>query len=205
MRSKIIIITLVISVILVIGLTVFGIKIGNFEIPSISNIIAKNKQINSDIEKLSQLTSVDYTQKITEFEKTVDGLKVQKEKYEQLSGFSDEEENSTYETEKYDISYLWTTIGNYANKNQVKLAMDVKKSSTSNLYDLYFTVKGEYVNISSFITKIENDSKLLFRIYNFKITKENATFTVKDINIDNTTLIKESNGLQSIKDTKNKE
>lgn len=205
MKNKIIIITLIISVILVMGLAIFGIKIGNFEIPSISKIIAKNNQINSNIEEATRLTSLEYPQKISDLETTINNFNVQKEKYEQLSGFSNEENKGLYETEKYDIGYLWTTLGNYANKNKIKLAIDVKKASATNLYDLYFTVQGEYVDISSFVTKIENDSELSFRIYNFKITPGNsnvnlkATFVVKDVNIDDSTLIKQSSSLANTK------
>ena len=32
-----------------------------------------------------------------------------------------------YETEKYDIGYLWTTLGHYANKNKIKFLIDDKK------------------------------------------------------------------------------
>ena len=55
------------------------------------------------------------------------------------------------------------------------------------------SVSGEYVNIIQFITDIENDSDLYFRIYNFKMTGSTtvtATFTVKNINIDVSTIRK---------------
>ena len=73
--------------------------------------------------------------------------------------------------------------------------MDVKKATGTDLYDLDFTIIGEYTSVSTFVSKIENDSDLNFRIYNFKLVKHketgkelNGTFTVKDVNIYNKTL-----------------
>ena len=203
MRNKMIFISLILSIILLICLAVFGIKIGKLEIPSISKLIDKNKQINSSIEQVSKLTSSDYPEQISNLEGTINDLNVQKQKYEQLSGFSSPEEGSIYETEKFDISYLWTTIGEYASKEGITLAMDVKKGTGADLYNLDFTVQGTYTHLSTFITTIENDSKLSFRIYNFKLVPGSdnvnlkATFTVKDVNIDDSSLIKNSSSIGS--------
>lgn len=200
MKEKIIMIIFLISIILIICLAIFGFKVGKIEIPSISQLIEKNNGINQSLETVTKLTSDDYPKSVSKLKATTDSLKVQKEKYEQLAGLNSEE-NPIYETEEYDIGYLWTTLGKYATKHKINLAMDVKESSGTNLYNLNFTVQGEYVDISSFITAIENDSNLMFRIYNFKIAPGastinlKATFTVKDVNIDDSTLIKKTNSL----------
>ena len=103
--------------------------------------------------------SSDYPEQISNLEGTINDLNVQKQKYEQLSGFSSPEEGSIYETEKFDISYLWTTIGEYASKEGITLAMDVKRGTGTDLYNLDFTVQGTYTHLSTFITTIENDSR----------------------------------------------
>lgn len=200
MKNKLVFISLILSIVLVICLAIFGVKIGKLEIPSISKLIDKNKQINSNIEQVAKLTSSDYPQQISNLESTINNLNVQKQKYEQLSGFSSEDE-ATYQTEKFDISYLWTTIGEYATKQGITLAMDVKKGTGTDLYNLDFSIQGTYAHITTFITTIENDSKLSFRIYNFKLVPGSdninlkATFTVKDVNIDDSSLIKSSSSL----------
>lgn len=194
MREKVIMLVVLICVILVALLAIFGLKIGNFQILSVSQLIAKNEQVNNEIDEVTRITSDEYPKAIQELEATGETLKIQKEKYEQLSGFTSEEEQ-VYETEKYDIGYLWTVVGNYATKNNTSLVMDIKKTTGTDLYDLYFTVQGTYVHISQFITAIENDSDLSFRVYNFKLVPGSdnvnlkATFTVKDVNIDDSTLI----------------
>ena len=193
MRRKIIMLAVLVCIVLVILLAIFGVKIGNFQILSITQLIDKNQQVNRQIDEVSKITSEEYPAAIQELETTGDTLQIQKEKYEQLSGFTSEDEQ-IYETEKYDIGYLWTVVGNYATKNNTSLVMDIKKATGTDLYDLYFTVQGEYVDISQFITAIENDSDLSFRIYNFELVPGSsdinlkATFTVKDINIDDSTL-----------------
>lgn len=195
MKSKIVMIIMVLSIILVACLAIFGLKIGNFKILSVSQMIDLNNEINSKIDKATKLASEDYPATVSKLETTTDTLKVQKEKYEQIAGFADEDDKSAYETEKYDIGYLWTTLGKLATKCKIGLTMDVKKSSGTEMYDLNFAVTGEYTDISTFITKLENSSNLSFRIYDFQMVSGKATFTVKDVRIDESTLIKKSSGI----------
>lgn len=197
MKNKIIILTLIISFILIICLSLFGFKIGKIEICSISDIIEKNNNVKAKIEKVTTLASSTYPATVSKLEGTIDEFNIQKQKYEEISELNSDNDG-VYETEKYDIGYLWTTLGKYATKNNIGLALNVKKAAGTDLYDLDFTIQGEYVDISTFITKIENDSNLLFRIYNFKLIPGKstidlkATFTVKDVNINGDTLTNSS-------------
>ena len=202
MKNKIVLIVLTISILLLLLLAVFGFKIGKFEILSVSKIVEKNKSVNSDIDKLSNLTSTTYPQKVQDIETTITNLNVQKQKYEEIAGF-DSEETTITETQQYDITYLWTKLGKLASKQKISMSMDVKQASGSSLYDLYFTVGGEYVDISSFIKKLEDESDLSFRIYNFKLVPGSSgvnltgTFTVKNVNINNETLVKNAGATQN--------
>jgi len=98
----------------------------------------------------------------------------------------------------YEIEFLLTTIGVYADKEGVDITMDVLKSSnydiTSNsigyiLCDLNFTVKGEYMNITKFIYDLEDDDELAFEIRNFSMVAEKASFKVYGVPINSETLI----------------
>ena len=195
MKNKIVIIVFIISILLLIVFSIFGFKIGKFEIPSVSKIIERNKQVNEQIDNQSNLTSTTYPKTVETFETTIDNLKLEKEKYEQVVGFEDGE-SQWYETEQYDIAYLWKQLGRLATKHKVDLAIDVKKASGVDMYDLYFTIQADYTTISTFIKKIEDDSTLLFRIYNFKLVpgastvKLKCTFAVKDVRIDPKILVK---------------
>ena len=116
---------------------------------------------------------------------------------------------------RYEIETLWVKIGNHATSEGTVIKMDVVQGGTgietpdintttgtdtlgtnttvetnnSNLdysyYDLKFTVNGSYIAITDFISDIENDDELGFKIEEFKMTPSGsdlqATFTCKDI------------------------
>lgn len=194
MKNKIISIIFLLLIVLLI-ITIFnGIKIGNFQILSISELKLKNNKLNETIESASKLTTIEYPKTIDTLEETYEKYNIQKQKYEELSGFTndDEKKKQIYETKQYDIGYLWKIVGKYATSHNITIGMDVKKTSGQNLYDLYFNVSGQYVNISEFIKDIENNSDLYFRIYNFKMSGASetvsASFVVKDVNIDPSTI-----------------
>lgn len=192
MKNKVLTIIFLLLIILLI-ITIFnGFKIGNFQILSISELKLKNEELNETIEKASELTSVEYPKTITTLEQTYEMYNIQKQKYEEIAGFTEGNEKQIYETKQYDIAYLWRLVGKYATSYNIAIGMDVKKASGQNLYDLYFNVSGQYVNISEFIKNIENNSDLYFRIYNFKMSGSSetvsASFVVKDVNIDPSTI-----------------
>ena len=191
MRNRITLIISLVSIILLAIVTIYGIEIGNFKILSISQIIEKNDSVNEKISEASKLTSVDYPERIEALNKTFDSYTIQKQKYQDLAGVSEGKSEEIYETKQYDISYLWRVLGKYATNRGLTLGIDVQKS-TNNLYNFSFSLNGTYVDIIQFITDIENNSDLYFRIYNFKMsgsgTTITATFKVEDINIDPSTI-----------------
>ena len=192
MKNNVITIIFLLLIVLFFTMIFAGIKIGNFQILSISELKTKNGDLDSNIEKAKTLTSIDYPQSVEKLEDTYEQYNVQKEKYEELSGMTDEDNKRMYETKQYDIGYIWRIFGKYATSRNLSISMDVKKSSGQNLYDLNFTISGQYVNTSEFIAELENNSDLNFRIYNFKMTGSSETvttsFTVKDVNINPSTI-----------------
>ncbi len=202
MRDKIILlISTVAFLVLVITMT-RGIKIGNFQISSIKEIIEKNQETNEKIEKASTLTSIDYPNSIKKLEETYERYELKKQKYDEMFELADE--NGVYEVKQYDIVYLWGIFGKYAKINNLIIELKVKSNgSKEGFYDLNFTIIGRYPDISQFINSIENASDLYFRIDNFKISGDEnmvtSTFTVKNIKLDPKTL-KES---ASSQDTSN--
>lgn len=201
MNNRIFLIIILISTILLILVMFHGIKIGKFEILSIAELKEKNDILDKRINAASELTSVDYPKNVETLEKSFEGYTIQKEKYEELTGGNTEDIEKMYETKQYDISYLWRVLGKYAENRNLTLGIDVQTSN--GMYDFKFNVSGKYTNIIQFITDIENDSDLYFRIYNFKMTGSStvtATFTVKNININADTIKKEANSLKLTND-----
>lgn len=170
------------------GLNVLGINI-----LSIFQIKDKSGQLDSELQKVSTLTSVDKPQAMSELTSSAKQLTIAKEEYNDKILYSSEDEiQKASQGTQYEMEYLWTKIGNHATKNGIVLKFVVKQSSTgiANQYDLSFSATGRYVAISEFIAALENDSSLNFKIENAKVVpfegntdNLQATFEVKEISI----------------------
>ena len=198
MRNKVSSLLILISIFLLTASAIRGIHIGNFNILSISELLKKEDVLDEKIKEASNLTSKDYENTIQVVEETFDKYIIKKQKYEGISEYTNETSEDRYEKKQYDIGYLWRTLGKNATSRNLTLGMDVKTNANKkeSLYNLHFTVAGQYVNIAQFIADLENNSDLSFRIYNFKMSGServiSATFTVKNVKIDPLTLNKVS-------------
>ena len=188
-------ITLVIVLLMILtGITIIkGVTIGKWTVLGIKQIQEKNNQLDEQIQTATRLASTDYQSKIRSLNNAIKDLQSKKQNYEDMVNVSTEGQvNMASQSQDYKIEYLWIQIGNYAKAEGVEMTMEVVKSSsgTENLYDLSFTAKGAYIGIADFITHIEDDSDLGFRIENFKMISSSeknnilqATFICKDIKI----------------------
>ena len=192
--KKLLLSIIIILVIILTGITmVKGFQIGKLNVLGISQIKEKNENLDTTIKQATKLASTDYQKKIDDLNDTIKKLESEKTKYEDMINVSTDSEvqaaNQSYENM---IEFLLIRIENHAKTEGVTMKMDVTRSSSGaeNVYNLNFTATGTYVGIEEFITDIEDDSKLGFKIENFKMTasSENgsevqATFTCKDITI----------------------
>ena len=191
--KKILIGILTILLIVVAYLTVFrGISIGNFSILSVEQIQEENDNLTTEIAQTETLMYSTYATQTEQLEKSVSSLLEAKEEYLDLANVSTESELSEASKEEtYKIEYLWTRIGSHATTEGVILKLDVQTGGTgeSDVKNLSFTVTGNYIAIINFVTAIEDDSELGFRIENFKILPgtdtdgREATFTVRNVRI----------------------
>lgn len=185
---KILLIVLIVLLLVGAGFTIAnGFELGNFQIWGIKGITAQNENIDNKNEELSSLISVTYPATLAELKTSSDTLASTKQEYENKAILVS---NSKYymQTEKYEIEFLWTRLGNYAKDNNVQIKIDVVNSSTSGLYDLNFTIAGKYSDVTDFIYDIENDSKLGFKIEDFHMSANGegvqGTFSCKEITIN---------------------
>lgn len=191
--KKILIGILTILLIVMAYLTVFrGISIGGFSILSVEQIQDENDKLTEEIAQTETLMYSTYATQTEQLERSVSSLLQAKNEYLDLANVSTESELSeATKEETYKIEYLWTRIGSHATTEGVILKLDVQTGDTgeSDVKNLAFTVTGNYIAIINFVTAIEDDSELGFRIENFKIlpgTDNNgreATFTVKNVRI----------------------
>lgn len=191
---KILLVVLVVLLLLLGGYLVINkIQIGSLEILGVKGIKTESETLDDKITQASKLASADYQSELANLNTSLKTLKNEREAYEDLVTLSNNDEISPVaKFEKYEIEYIWTRIGNHATSEGVVMKLEVTRgsSSTQGLYDLKFTVNGDYIGITDFIYDIENDTSLGFKIEDFKIIPGEsvedlvATFNCKDININ---------------------
>ncbi|MFR2533672.1 MAG: hypothetical protein ACLTEH_02830 [Clostridia bacterium] len=169
-----------------------GIKIGEVQVLSMTQISEANSNLNAKIEEVNQLIDLEYPKKMSNLKEASSQMIQAKDEYLKLTNIStDEQILKATRSESYSIEFLWATIGNHATAEGVNLKFEIlsNDTGTQGVYNLGFTVDGNYVAIINFISAIENDSKLNFRVQNFKLVPYQqpvlrATFTVKNIGIE---------------------
>ena len=199
--KKLLISIIIILVLILTGFTIVkGLEIGNFKILGITEIKKQNENLDNKIKEATKMASTDYPKALDDLNKTVKEFQKTKTDYEDMVNVSTSSEiQAANQYGVYEIGMLWIELGNHAKSEGIVMdvsAKDLTQIDTSTTSDedkkyncnLYFTATGTYAGIAGFIEDIEDDSKLGFRIENFKITPSSegnnvlqATFTCKDI------------------------
>lgn len=186
---------ILILIALLLALTMFvainGVQIGKLEILGVTGIQDRNSELEEKIAQATKLASTDYKKAVSTVQENSKKLEEEKKKYEDMTAIStDSEIQEAAQLQTYEIEYLWAKIGNHATSEGATIKMDVTKgtNTTTSTYNLKFTVTGTYISITDFISDIENDSSLGFKIEEFKMLPGNgsdleATFVCKDIAI----------------------
>lgn len=183
-----------------------GISIGSFHVLSVEQIQEENEKLSQEIAQTETLMHSSYPAKTDELETSITKLLAAKEEYQDLASVStDGELSQANKQESYKIEYLWTKIGSHATGEGVTLKLDVSAGDTgeSDVKNLSFTITGNYIAIINFVTAIEDDSQLGFKIENFKIlpgTDANgrlATFTIRNVRIKPETTTKNVTATQN--------
>lgn len=192
--KKILIGILIILLVVMAYFVIFrGISIGNFEILSLEQVQKENNRLEEEIAQTETLIYSTYATRTEQLEKSVSGLLTAKEEYQELEEVSTEGEiKEATKKETYKIEYLWARIGSHATAEGVILKLDVQTGETgeNDVKNLAFTVTGNYIAVINFVTSLEDDSELGFKIENFKIlpgTDTNgreATFIVRNVRIE---------------------
>lgn len=182
MRKILISILTILLIVMAVLVITKGLTIGNLKILSVKQIIEGNDKLTDQISQTEMLIRSNYPDRLESLDSNVSSLLTAKEEYQDLADISTKSEISKATTvETYTVEFLWTRLGRHATAEGVYLSY----TPTSN--SIKFTVSGDYIPILSFVSAIENDSKLGFRIENFKLipggTNLQATFETRNINI----------------------
>ena len=207
---------LVVVTILILMLAFFfirdGLNLGNIHVLGVFKLQELNKDLDAKIVKANELTNMQFQQENEELNSALTQAVKLREQYERVLQQSDSDDISEIlKTEKYEIEKLWITIGNYADDHNVKVNLQITNSSSgvSEVKDLDFTVNGSYVGITDFIYELEDDEELEFKIENFAMVPDatnsniKATFTVKDVNVNISTITEGPNTDEQVENTVN--
>lgn len=163
-------------ILLLIILSAFALTKGiNFlNIKSINDIKAASNKLENDFNEANELSNKTYPAEVEGLEEAIKKLKISKQEYESKNLYNKEQTSlGTLEIKTYKIHYLWTKLGNYRKDRGVKtLNLDLKSTQVQDVYNLEFTLVGNYTNITDFIYDIENDEELNFEIKNFTISSQ---------------------------------
>lgn len=195
--KKVLIGALIVLLVIMAYFAIFrGISIGKMEVLSVEQIQKQNDKLSEGITQVDTLMHTTYRTKTDELEQSVSSLLNAKEEYQDLASVSTQGElNQASKQESYKIEYLWTRIGSHATGEGVDLKLDVMAGETgeADVKNLSFNITGDYRAIINFISSIEDDSQLGFRIENFKILpgSENArqaSFVARNVRIKQETV-----------------
>ncbi len=191
MKKLLILSIIVLLTILIVITAINGLHIGGLEILGIRGMQEKNAELDNKIQEATKLASTDFKKAQTQVTDNMKQLETKKQEYQDMVTVStDTQVEEASQITRYESERIDTAIGGHARSEGVTLDLRYTQevNNTSNTYNLYFTVVGQYVNIIEFISDIEDDKTLGFKIENFKMVADSnnnvkATFVCKDIAI----------------------
>ena len=190
MKKLLILILIALLLALSIFIVMQGVEIGSVDILGIRGIQDKSQALDEKIQEAGKLAEKTYAQAVSDVNENAKKLEEEKKNYEDMTTVSsDSDVQAANQLEEYEIETLWVRLGNHATTQGVEMQMDVLPSSSGaqGTYNLRFTATGSYISITDFISAIENDSTLGFKIEQFKMVPSGSTlqgtFVCKDIAI----------------------
>lgn len=194
---KKILILFVVLVILVISIAVVfttDISLGSFKSAAIFTISAGKNELNGLIEREATVKA-EHQSVLDSLETAKNEYDVQKEKFENIDQATVDLVKEATKDEKYFIEYLWITLGNYANDNNLLIDVITPGSTSASTGEILngseqdsnqvnqdsvldtsiannsirIVVKGRYANVADFVYDVENDKELKFRLDNMKM------------------------------------
>ena len=197
MKKLLMLILIALLVALSIFIVINGFNLGKVEVLGLNGIKTRNSELDEKIQEATKLATTEYKETLQTLEKDAKDFEAKKQEYQSLSTASDGADlQIASQFQRYNYERLLVELGRHATSEGANLKIDVVGDGIElqlganekfYLYDFNFTVTGSYVAITSFVSDIENDADLGFRIEQFKLkpgtstSNLQATFTCKNI------------------------
>ena len=181
MRRLFFIGVLIIICIIFLLLVLHGFKLGPIKVLSYSEIESLNINKKVLLSELNNKGVINYGNKEKELNEKVETFKKTKTEYEELvnNGTIKEDQLENY-IRIYDFNVIWDTIQKNAKEKSVLMDMVIIENNEMvsispkyKVYNLKFSIVGDYIGLTDFIYSLEDDDNLNFEIRNFEI--ENGT------------------------------
>ena len=205
---KKILISVIIILLLVLSYFALVKGVSFLQIKSINDIKNASNKLESNFNEANELSSKTYPSEVEALENAIKQLKISKQEYENKKTYNtDENSLGAIEIKTYKIHYLWTILGNYRKDRGVQsLTLDlVETAEIEDVYNLQFTLIGEYTRITDFLYDIENDEELNFDIKNFSISSSTSSTQTNTTNDEEQTNNNEQNKQQNNNNTNTEE
>ena len=197
MKKLLMLILIALLVALSIFIVINGFNLGKVEVLGLNGIKTRNAELDEKIQEATKLATTEYKETLQTLEKDAKDFEAKKQEYQSLSTSADGTDlQIASQFQRYNYERLLVELGRHATSEGANLKIDVVGDGIElqlganekiYLYDFNFTVTGSYVAITSFVSDIENDADLGFRIEQFKLkpgtstSNLQATFTCKNI------------------------
>ncbi len=197
MKKLLMLILIALLVALSIFIVINGFNIGNVEVLGYYGMRDRNEELDKKIQEATKLATTEYKENLQTLEKDAKELEAKKQEYQSLSTSTDGTDlQIASQFQRYNYERLLVELGRHATSEGANLKIDVVGDGIElqiganekiYLYDFNFTVTGSYVAITSFVSDVENDQDLGFKIEQFKLkpgsstSNLQATFTCKNI------------------------
>ncbi len=199
MRKILISILIALLLTLATFIAIQGFEIGPIKVLSYTGIKNESIKLDEKIQEASKKVEKDYKNAVSTVKQNAQKLEEKQKEYEDMTlANSEQDVMLANKISKYEVEKLWTKLGTHATTEGITLKIDIISTGQTieiqkdsiKLYDLQFTANGTYISITDFISDIENDSELGFKIEEFTLiptgaaTDElKATFKCKNIGI----------------------
>lgn len=173
-----------------------------FNIPSIRKINDESSKLEEKTNEAKEISGAQYEDAIKDLNNSKEELENAKKDYEDVIALASTNEYSSLgELEQYYREYIWIKLGVYAKENNVYTKFDfvpVSNSDDNSLYDIQYTVLGNYIDLIDFIYAIEGDEDLSYLVEDLNMLPVEVEFNGDDWTVVGNSGTKDSGASSSV-------
>lgn len=144
--------------------------IGLFNVPSIITINDSKKNLDQKNSEAHEVSTTTFDKAMNELNTNKTSFEKAKSDYEEVVALVSSSEYASFgDLERYKLEFIWIKLGIIAKENNVSAKFDLVPATSetdTSLYNIEFTILGNYIDIIDFMYSIEDDDNLRFIVEN---------------------------------------